>query len=757
MQRTLLLALAGAALLCGLAWLAWPGRGAGRAAELPARVPATAGAPTRAPTRGELAQRAEAQRSAVALDAALQTAMPPGIRIVVVDSAGAAVSGVPVGLAWKHSSVPLMRVVAEAATDTAGLASLEPPADAPRMEGVVLVAAVLLPGTPALEHELAPPTRDAEVRFTLPDAWRAWLEPLTVRVEDSAGQGVSGVSITLQSLLPEHAGTSGNHYGRFVTEGPDGSARIDRGPLIDDLRQARSVGTRLAFELVVEGPYGEPPRRVLAEDELGPETPEVVLVLPDTGRVEVEVEEANGRALDGPATARLRWRARAEDGFQGMHDRAVAAGRAVFDAVGLGLELELEAWPADDGVESGRARLRGPTRPGESVQAVLALGAPRPVLVGRLMDAAGAPAGGLRFQLSFHGVPRDLGSPSAGPSRVDPSYHTSDPDGGFRVLLVRGTFGPRQVEIEESAPRSGAPRGWIARFARADLPDPLAAGQIIDLGKLTLAETPLLVAGRVVDARGAPVAGAWLSFEYPLGEGDAARWFNLPGPRPTSDAAGAFELHQLLPVPLLRVGALSNGIGVAAPVTVPPGSAELRLVLLPEQGRPEGRLLGRVLLDEGLDPTLLEARCEHASGEAHESYVIAGFFGFERLPAGEVVVEIRTRTTDWLVARVAGVQVLADRENRDARLDALDLRGELRYLRLRLVAPDGRPLAGILVWLRTGGEGGSALKTDAGGRLVALTRVRDTSFELTTNEFEPLHVLHAHDEQELVLSPKGGR
>ena len=68
---------------------------------------------------------------------------------------------------------------------------------------------------------------------------------------------------------------------------------------------------------------------------------------------------------------------------------------------------------------------------------------------------------------------------------------------------------------------------------------------LLGLALLTL---PLLLAGRVVDARGAPVRQAWLSISATQGAGDEQRWFNLDGPRVVTDRDGAFAVHGAQPL-----------------------------------------------------------------------------------------------------------------------------------------------------------------------------------------------------------------
>jgi hypothetical protein len=261
-----------------------------------------------------------------------------------------------------------------------------------------------------------------------------------------------------------------------------------------------------------------------------------------------------------------------------------------------------------------------------------------------------------------------------------------------------------------------------------------ASGTELAAGDLVLRELPAIVAGRVVDARGAPVVQAWLEVRHPVGEGEAETWYNLDvvgSSRVSTDAEGRFAVRTLDPVRALRLGASRDGLGVAPEQVVAPGTLDVELVLEPEEDEAltRGEVRGSIRFDADIPLTEVEVYLRGAQG-GRDTYPFGGAFRFSGVLPGPHSVTVRTAQTHFAVFTLEGVEVRAGETADDARLLGIDLRGRLRWLRLRLAGEDGEPLAEEYVSLRAGGEGGS-VQTDAEGRIAALVRSADDTFEIT--------------------------
>ncbi|MCB9833176.1 MAG: carboxypeptidase regulatory-like domain-containing protein [Planctomycetes bacterium] len=327
---------------------------------------------------------------------------------------------------------------------------------------------------------LPDPNQDekAEIRIEL-----AVPRSLPVEVVDAAGRAVAGVELRLRILMP----------GR--------PQPLEVEPTITDAQGRASLG--LHYHELLAGFTGRPNRAQVALvglfrkdlsadfDPRAPGPDPVRLVMPPWGSVLVRAR---------PATADFRARmvvgiddeaAEMAIDFRGMEARA--------RPVETGLALRLLYLP-DDG--SGDApqdwKEPGPVADGEEIVVDLDRAARpgRPVLVGRLLTPEGAAVGRTRVVLR----PIDGDLPAAGAPL--PGFEC-DEDGRFRraldaaaaqALATAGLW----LQIGDSGERC-----FVAPIAARAAP----AGEL-DLGEVELERLPIAIAGRVVDARDEPVAGA---------------------------------------------------------------------------------------------------------------------------------------------------------------------------------------------------------------------------------------------------------
>ena len=134
----------------------------------------------------------------------------------------------------------------------------------------------------------------------------------------------------------------------------------------------------------------------------------------------------------------------------------------------------------------------------------------------------------------------------------------TDADGRFTVPWPPSMKPQPVLRIEErSDPKRGAPPGWIPLFAEVAFPA-LSSENRFELGDVRLQPVPVVLAGRVVDAGGAPVNQAWLRIGNTEDPDDASAWRNLKIPgvsRASTDADGAFSIRSLECGTALRVQA----------------------------------------------------------------------------------------------------------------------------------------------------------------------------------------------------------
>jgi hypothetical protein len=118
--------------------------------------------------------------------------------------------------------------------------------------------------------------------------------------------------------------------------------------------------------------------------------------------------------------------------------------------------------------------------------------------------------------------------------------------------------------------------------------------------------------------------------------------------------------------------------------------------------------------------------------------------------AGTHELRVLIDHSSWILARIEGIRVVSGEDTRDPRLDPLDLRGRTRWLRLRILAVDGRPLASTRIKVTDGRHGVDA-RTDDDGRALVLVPAELERFTLYARG-EPLELLWQPQELEVRLT-----
>jgi protocatechuate 3,4-dioxygenase beta subunit len=340
----------------------------------------------------------------------------------------------------------------------------------------------------------------------------------------------------------------------------------------------------------------------------GPEDEPLVLRLPETGRLRV--------APSGPgAHGRLRLTLREaplEQWVPSIEHEVVDGAAYVFPHVGLGKRFRIDVFPFD---RLYRQRdplvVDGPLEAGREGHAEPVVVAKNILLVGRIVDEAGAPVADTRFLAWSH----------LGGLRTSLSGLETDAEGRFRHVVEPFLSPPDSPVTElllELAPQGESMQGDAK--VRVELALPLIEGQR-ELGDLVLPTAPTVLSGVVVDTQGAPVSEVYVFVcqgRALTPEEAGQRWYSprpvasdekdedptfawSPQLRAISDAEGRFVMKgALLPEQPCRFAVHKPGYVMRAPQVARPGSTGERVVL-----EATGRLEGAIRLGPGIPPKYL--------------------------------------------------------------------------------------------------------------------------------------------------------
>ncbi len=668
-----------------------------------AASPAASPAPTTPPTKpaARTVHRAEAKDATNAPPAPAAenvAASDVGGELLVVDaSTGAPLGAVNVGFLPVTPGIPpdaekafakgedpvdvIVRLGRTFASDAAGKVRL------PKLEGVALVGARQgdLRGSTAINSKETP--------------WRLELHrpvALAAQVRDADGGPCGDVGV----LLVHHESGDSWPVASARTAAGDGVARFA------DVTDAATFDAG-SMSLTVALPLGDLPSAAVALKP--PPAAPVQIVLPPTGRVRCEVVDEQGAPVaDGQAVTLRRAGSKdwtPETDRLGVAAATVAAGSALFPYVGLGLELQAEVASADSSRVTVKQFFAGPKAAGEETVVRVTLGGKRPVVVGRLIDRAGAPIA--RFD-----VLGGIVETGSGGSDVDRIACTTDEGGRFRFAFDRAPGDAASAKLEIGRTARDANFSSAVRIAIVDLPSVLPPGEI-DVGDVTFAGGALLVSGVVVDGAGKPLVGATLramdvkgmgASRSPIRDVDAA----------TSDSEGRFRLEGTVETKKVAVGASLGGYYVPGNEWFAVGATDARVVM-----QPAGGIAGSVRVPGGKNPydvrILVQGvpsyngdadyrfRDQALSGSCREG----GVFEIDTLRPGKARVALRLGWNDddtFLV--VEGVEIVAGQITRDPRLQDVDPTKSMRALKITVTDAQMKPLADAKVSFRPVGDAG---------------------------------------------------
>ena len=327
-------------------------------------------------------------------------------------------------------------------------------------------------------------------------------------------------------------------------------------------------------------------------------------------------------------------------------------------------------------------------------------------LVGRVVDAVGAPLADRALPTRFQ-VHRGMFGPTHFAEEV-----TTDADGRFRQdlresWLEKGT--PMTLELVDP----DAPLGdtGYRPSSSTDDPKPLAARATFvvpsflsngehNLGEAEVRGPRVLVSGRAVDGRSAPIEDARVTIRWAHAvttppRADPERylremWWMLDGVEARSSETGSYELIGFAPNTRLEVEARKDGYLDAKPVKCEIGAADIHVVM--HQG---GGIAGRALFDEGIarDRFQVEVRVgEGMEGFRRLDLSEDGDFEAIGLPPGLGRVSLVLKPDGDTLAEFDDVVVGSGTPYRDPRLDPLDLRGAMTRAIVTVLGTDGKRL-----------------------------------------------------------------
>jgi hypothetical protein len=508
---------------------------------------------------------------------------------------------------------------------------------------------------------------------------------LSVRVADAAGFPAIGAPVAIRMV------SSSSSYPSLSTRtGSDGKANwTDLNTLIERLPKGSKLYASIEIPIKPEN-VTESQRVELTDQVLQAGT--ATLTMPPTGQVRVTVVDSRGERYQG--TGQVRVFSNADQASLALRTssstESVTDGIAEFPFVALGSPLEI-TFLAEGSNNQDRAHIDSPQRAGEWVETTL-IHADRPTLTGVLLDPDGVLLRDQSLSISL-----TTKSEKGGSSRIGTSLST-DSEGRFRYEL-RESSGQGYIKSRAFGLKTNLEKFGKCRLEQT-LPNEILAGDF-DLGELTLLREPFLIAGRVLDLQGVPIAQASVQIfgasdldirARMFFRGAGSRNIMMSGIGDRTDLEGNFRLQgEMEQSDSLQVEISAKGYEtLRQPVSLGSEGLEFRL-------NPASVLIGSVLLAEGIRPSTLQITV--SAGEKDEFITLRSSSGstahelrFEGKANTTYVLKIATRH-DEVIFESAPFQLQPGIETRPPELQPLDLRDVLRSITIRAQDSAGVSLA----------------------------------------------------------------
>ncbi len=511
--------------------------------------------------------------------------------------------------------------------------------------------------------------------------------PLAAQVLDSKGAPIGGARVVL---------TAQDWPVRTIAK-CDASSGIARLP--HALAQMRQ-NPDLAYFVTVDALLAEP--KVVALDLRAIPTSPIVLRLPPIGSAEVRVAPLEGRNSKFATDVELRYVGPREsnDSNNAWSKVKTVDGVASFPIVEVGLRLEAHVRLPELVIGDVAESSDGPREPGDHVLIRLGGGPPR-TIVGRAVDEHGRAIASTRIESSNELTHDD--------EQVESSHTFLDTDakGIFRIALSPSWNAEQRVSMQLATAQKSRP---TQLHGSLELSGEYKTGDN-EIGDVVLREARLLVAGRVLDERGQPIAGAGIRAQAQMPNPDEpgrTMWSQLPFAG-TSDSSGAFELRGEFDGRVLGLTPESERCVAAEMVEVQVGRSNVELRML-RSGGFDGSVrvdpsvnLREVLVRWTLSSTEhVTSRGTTPCGDSGEpgrgKFVVAG------LAPGRAKVEIVAWNDNTPLDTIEDVEVRGGEIAHDPRLVDIDLGGRIHVFMIDVVAPGDVPLQSAMLYTRSTGS-----------------------------------------------------
>lgn len=519
-----------------------------------------------------------------------------------------------------------------------------------------------------------------------------------IRVLDAAGNALGGVPVFLRSV--NFDGWRQDHIG--VQSAPQtGLASLEH--MLTLMEEIEMWGPPYAAAKILS----PSPIEVRIPTDPFPKEP-LELVLPAFGSLQLRLFQPDGQPFEGSFLAAASIRVpegASEAGNSPLHDEMVQAigkhGHASFGQVALGLQLDVYIMPRSDYAERFEI-VAGPTLQGETIEHAIYFEAQVPMLSGQLLDAELLPIALESCEVSFSHAGR----------RFDSANFRTDFEGRFRFVFPLREEQPLPIDFEFIQQLGGLQRSASQRWLEAPRPGPN------ELGRIQLEAPPRLAAGRVLSEDGTPIAGAEVILtgsrsHLSIGIGSGKQSYSTQ-----TDGRGAFTILGTPPAGELTLRASHGWHSSSGRIPIRAESEGHEIIL-----ERAGVLRGQLLLAEGVDPRSLEVQVKAPAqtwDTAPSEYLDQkGRFGFHSLAPGTYEIVAQLLEGQACKSEVLLVDIVASPEQQIEKI-TIDMRSDLRSLRIQLVDSEMNPVEGMLTSMRAGQDPANSSQSNPGSHYAHL-------------------------------------